>query len=127
MKLLDLFDRFLLHLEHERQCARGTLHAYRVDFFQFLAWLDRALEAERVAGLRPKTGGTHDLLHFTTERIRAWQASLSMERKLARAAIRRKLYAVSAFAKFLVATGTIGPSQNPTSSPRSAGAGSGRA
>ena len=34
-------------------------------------------------------------------------------RKLAPAAIRRKLYALSAFAKFLVATGTIGPAQNP--------------
>jgi site-specific recombinase XerD len=113
MRLLDLFDRFLLHLEHERQCSRGTLQAYRVDFLQFLAWLDRTLEAERAAGLRPKKGGTHDLLHFTTERIRAWQASLSMERRLSPAAIRRKLYAMSAFTKFLVGTGTIGPSQNP--------------
>ena len=113
MKLLDLFDRFLLHLEHERQCSRGTLQAYRLDFLQFLAWLDRTLEAERAAGLRAKKGGTHDLVHLTTERIRAWQASLSMERKLSPAAIRRKLYALSAFAKFLVATGTVGPSQNP--------------
>jgi site-specific recombinase XerD len=108
MRLLDLFDRFLLHLEHERRCSLGTIQAYRRDFLQFLAWLDRTLEAERAASIRPKTIRTHELTHLTTDRVRSWQVSLSMERKLATGAIRRKLYALGAFCKFLVGTGAMG-------------------
>jgi site-specific recombinase XerD len=108
MKLLDAFDRFLVHLEHERQCAPGTLVAYRTDFLQFLAWLDRTLELERAGGTKRTLVRPNDLGYLTADRVRGWQASCSIERKIGPAAIRRKLHTLRSFGKFLVRTGALG-------------------
>jgi site-specific recombinase XerD len=111
MRLTDAFEAFLRHLEHERQCSPLTVVAYRADFYQYLAWLDRTLEMERAQGVRRPITRPNDLAHFTTERIRAWQASLSLERRLSPTTVRKKIHALASFTKFLMRTGAIG--RNP--------------
>lgn len=110
MRLHDAFQTFLLHLEHERQCSPRTIVAYRGDSLQFLAWLDRTVTLETVRG-GPRPRGArptaNDLALFTTAHLRAWQASLALERKLGPAAVRRKLHAMKSFARFAVRTGAL--------------------
>lgn len=111
MQILSAIDHFLRHMEHERHASEYTISGYRRDLSQFLIWLDRTLALEAAQGQRPPRTRPNDLAHFTPERIRAWQASLSIERRLHPNTVRRMLHAVSSFARWLTRTGAV--SQNP--------------
>lgn len=111
MQIQTAAKAFLHHLEHERQTSPLTRTGYEADIGQFLSFLDQTLAVEAVEGVKPKRARANDLAHFTPERIREWQAHLSLKRRHSPGTVRRKLHALASFAKFLVRTGTI--SRNP--------------
>jgi integrase/recombinase XerC len=105
MRLLTTMEAFLRDLE-ARQCSPLTIVAYRADLLQFIAYVDRELQLEHAVGAK-RARATDDLAQFTPERIRAWQASLSLERKLSATTVRKKLHALASFAKFCVRASVI--------------------
>jgi len=83
MNLDTLRDSFLDQLRTVRRASSHTLRAYAEDLRQFCAWRE-----EREKELSP-------------ESVRAYVASLTLERKLAKTTVARKAAALRAFFKYL--------------------------
>lgn len=111
MRLTEAITHFLHHLGTERQSSPLTVTDYRTTLGQYVAWLQMTLMQEGVHGVKAKRTHPDDLMHFTADRIRAWQAHLALAGTLEVNTVRKKLHALASFAKFLVRTGAIG--RNP--------------
>ena len=84
-----LRDSFLDHLRTVRRASPHTLRAYAEDLRQFCAWSE---ENEK---------------ELSPESVRAYVASLTLERKLAKTTVARKAAALRAFFKYLQRQGVI--------------------
>ena len=91
---LDTYlDAFLVHLATVRRASPHTLRAYAEDLRQFCAWLEeKALT---------------DLATLTPAEVRAYTATLTTERKLARTTVARKAAALRAFFRYLTRIGVL--------------------
>lgn len=89
----SLLDAFLAHLKRVRRASPHTLRAYAEDLRQFCAWLE-----ER---------GSFSLETLSPTEVRAYVASLTTERKLAKTTVARKAAALRSLFRYLTREGVV--------------------
>jgi integrase/recombinase XerC len=94
----DHIQRYLLHLQSQRNVSSHTLRSYRSDLFQFEQFL-------REQGGCLDNKGDGDLNKVDTPRVRAYLAWLNKSRK--KSSVGRKLAALKGLFRYLVASGEL--------------------
>jgi len=112
MRQLPLIDRFLEHLDSERNFSAHTIRCYQADLAQFAGFLLAGAESTSATGEPPspdeadKRRLTDRLLSLTPTEVRSYLAMLR-DGGYSKSTVARKLATLRSFYKFLVRTEAI--------------------